>query len=163
VTERAGVDLNPLDPVTDRLRLLSYIWPDQTERLARTEAALDAAARLRPPVARGDAIDWLAHRLATPRPGRLHLVCHTVAWQYFPAEAQARGRALLAEAGARATPEAPLAHLGMEADGQEPGAAVNLTLWPGGHSEPLGRADFHGRWLTWSAPAAASGSRADPL
>lgn len=151
VAERAGVDLNPLDPVADRLRLLSYIWADQAERIARTEAALDAAARLRPVVARGDAILWLERRLATPRPGRLHLVCHTIAWQYFPAESQARGRALLAEAGARATAEAPLAHLGMEADGAEPGAGVRLTVWPGGREELLGRADFHGRWIDWAA------------
>lgn len=155
VAERAGVDLNPLDPVADRLRLLSYIWADQTDRIARTEAALDTAARLRPQVARGDAIDWLALRLATPRPDRLHLVCHTIAWQYFPVEAQARGRALLAEAGARATPAAPLAHLGMEADGEGPGAGVTLTLWPGGRRERLGRADFHGRWVAWSPSISA--------
>ncbi|MGG2473992.1 DUF2332 family protein, partial [Rhizobium sp. BR5] len=41
VVERAGCDLNPLDPlsVEDRLRLMSYIWADQTDRLERTAAA----------------------------------------------------------------------------------------------------------------------------
>jgi hypothetical protein len=42
----------------------------------------------------------------------------------------------------------------MEADGStEPGAALTLTLWPGEKVIPLGRADFHGRWVDWTAPA----------
>jgi hypothetical protein len=154
VASRAGVDLNPLDPVADRLRLLSYIWADQTDRIARTEAALDAAARERPHVERADAIDWLAGRVATPQPGRLHLIFHTIAWQYFPAATQVRGQALLADAGRRATPEAPLARLAMEADGQAPGAGLTLQLWPEGEVIALGRADFHGRWVHWATPTA---------
>jgi hypothetical protein len=148
VVARAGVDLNPLDPVADRLRLMAYVWADQPERLARTRAAADLAAGFPGMVARGDAVDWLEARLAAPVPGHLHLIFHTVAWQYFPAAAQARGEALFAKAGARATPDAPLARLAMEADGGE-GAAVTLTLWPGGEVIPLARADFHGRWLRW--------------
>jgi hypothetical protein len=154
VTERAGVDLHPRDPVADRLRLLAYVWADQTERLARMAAALEVAARARPEVARGDAVDWLEGRLAVRRPGVTHLVMHTVAWQYFPAAAQARGAALLAAAGAQADAAAPLAHLSMEADGTRDGAALVLTLWPPGESFVLGRVDFHGRWLRWTAPLA---------
>jgi hypothetical protein len=41
----------------------------------------------------------------------------------------------------------------MEADGDMRSAAVSLTLWPGGESAALGRADFHGRWAEWSAEA----------
>ncbi len=154
VIARAGVDLHPRDPVADRTALTAYVWADQSARLARLSAALDAAARLRPPVARGDAIDWLGERLATPRPGAVHLIYHTVFWQYLPEAARARGAALLARAGARATPQAPLAHLEMEADGTRNGAALHLTLWPGGERQSLGRADFHGRWLRWRPPAA---------
>ena len=40
IIDRAGVDLNPLDPNKDKLRLLAYLWPDQPERLALTRAAL---------------------------------------------------------------------------------------------------------------------------
>jgi hypothetical protein len=75
-----------------------------------------------------------------------------VAWQYFPAAAQARGEATLQAAGQRATQTAPLAHLAMEGDGNEPGAALTLRLWPGNQTIPLGRADFHGRWVDWQAP-----------
>jgi len=153
IAARAGVDLAPRDAAADRLRLLSYIWPDQPERMARIAAALDEATALRLELAEGDAVDWLAQRLAPPRRGQLHLVYHTVAWQYFPKDRQARGAALLAEAGARATAEAPLARFGMEADGAGPGAALTLTLWPGGAAMPVGRFDFHGRWLDWQPPA----------
>lgn len=55
ILDRRGVDLNPLDPVTDHLRLLAYLWPDQPDRIARTRAAQDLAAQIRP-------------RLTTPTP-----------------------------------------------------------------------------------------------
>jgi hypothetical protein len=152
VTERAGADLLPLNPVRDRLRLLSYVWPDQTERLARMQVALDLAARLGTSVECVDAAEFLARRL-TPFPdGTLHLVYHTIAWQYFPPETQARGLAALEAAGAKATRATPLARLGMEADDVTGSAAVTATLWPGGQSYTLCRADFHGRWIDWQAP-----------
>lgn len=151
VAARAGVDLYPLHPVADREKLLSYIWPDQTDRLARTAAAAAMAATLAPRVEHGDAVDWLAVRLATRHPGHLHLVCHTIAWQYFPPDARARGAALLAEAGAHATLDAPLARLAMEADGEGDGAGLRLQIWPGGEAHLLARVDFHGRWIDWRA------------
>ncbi|MCC5957389.1 MAG: DUF2332 family protein [Natronohydrobacter sp.] len=152
IRSRAGVDLNPLDPVADRARLLSYIWADQTERLARMGTALDLATEKRPDVARAHAIDWLETRLSRPIPQAVHLVCHTVAWQYFPEAEQARGLALLARAGGRVRMDEPLAHLSMEADGAGPGAALVVHLWPGNDRIVLGRADFHGRWIDWQAP-----------
>ncbi len=145
------MDLNPLDPVQDRLRLLSYIWAGQEERLARTRAVADLAAKHPGLVTRGDAVDWLEARLSTAFPGRLHLVFHTIAWQYFPVAAQARGEAMLAAAGARATPEAPLARLAMEADATPGSAGVTLTLWPGGERHLLARAGFHGQFVHWQA------------
>jgi hypothetical protein len=148
ILDRRGTDLNPLDPITDRLRLLAYLWPDQPDRIARTRAALDRAAQTRPQVDRADAADWLEARLATPTSDALHLVFHTVAWQYFPPATQSRALAAIRAAGQTA----PVAHLSMEVDGNTPGAALALTLWPGGETIPLGRADFHGRWIDWHAP-----------
>ena len=151
MAERAGCDLAPLDPSDrdDLMRLRAYLWPDQPHRRALTDAAASVATTR---VERADAVGWLRGRLAMPRPGRCHLVFHTVAWQYLPPEARVEGEAILSEAGARATSEAPLARLAMEADGGE-GAALTLTSWPGGTSEPLGRMDFHGRWMRWNGPS----------
>ncbi|WP_415921571.1 DUF2332 domain-containing protein [Tateyamaria sp. SN6-1] len=154
VVDRSGVDLNPLNPrdPDDLLRLTSYLWPDQPDRLARTRAA---ATVMSGHVAQGDAIDWLETRLDAQPAGQMHLIQHTVAWQYFPDAAQARGTALIEAAGARATPDSPLGWMQMETDGDTTGAvgaALTLRLWPGDITLHLGRADFHGRWITWSGP-----------
>jgi len=148
ILSRAGVDLNPLDPVIDRDRLLAYLWADQAARLARCVAALDLAARQSPQVTQGDAAIWAEARLAQPVDG-LHLVFHTVAAKYFSADTKARLAAALTAAGALATQARPLAHLTMEWDGKGPGAGVQL--WPGQRMIALGRADFHGRWVNWLA------------
>ncbi|MFQ1701821.1 DUF2332 domain-containing protein [Loktanella agnita] len=149
VAARAGVDLNPLDPRNPdhALRLQAYLWPDQPERMQITRAAVDAA---KTPVEQADAIDWLAPRL-THQPGQIHLIYSTVAWQYFPADKQAQGIRLIEEAGKTATDQSPLAWFGMENDGGTPGAALTLRLWPGNMTLSFGRADFHGRWVRWSA------------
>lgn len=151
ITERAGCDLNPLDPGSedDRLRLFSYIWADQQDRLDRTAAALEMATDSGLKVEKADAIDWLRKRLATPRPGMAHVIYHTIAWQYLPSALKAEGEALIAEAGSRATMDAPLARLQLEADGKPEGAAILLTVWPTGETREIGRADFHGRWVKW--------------
>jgi hypothetical protein len=148
ILDRRGTDLNPLDPESDRLRLLAYLWADQPDRISRTRAALDLAVHQRPHVDRADAADWLEARLATPTAGALHLVFHTVAWQYFPPATQTAALSAMEKASRLG----PIARLSMEADDQTPGAALTLTLWPQGDTIPLGRADFHGRWIDWQPP-----------
>jgi hypothetical protein len=146
ILRRAGVDLSPLDPGDpgDALRLLAYLWADQPERVAWTRAAIGIARDVPAEIATGDAGDWLERELAAPRPDRLRVVFHTVAWQYFPDTTRARIAAALERAAG------PLARIAMEHDGGT-GAAVTLTRWPGGESHEIARADFHGRWVTWRA------------
>jgi hypothetical protein len=151
IAERAGVDLNPLDPAApeDLMRLMAFLWPDQPQRLSLTHAAAGAMAAR---IDRGDAIGWLERRLADVPDGHVHLIQHTVAWQYFPPETQARGEAMIEAAGHAATSTRPLAWLAMESDGDTKGtlgAALTLRLWPGDLRLDLGRADFHGRWIKW--------------
>ena len=151
IVDRLGVDLKPLDPAipADALRLQAYLWAGQPHRLALTRAAMGIAHA---PVIRADAIDGLTPRLPHVR-GQLHLIYHTIAWQYFPADRQALGRARIEAAGATATDDAPLAWLGMESDGTHAaGAALTLRLWPGDVTVHLARMDFHGRWIDWTAP-----------
>ena len=151
VLTRAGADIAPLDPVRDRGRLLAYVWADQTARLDRCDTALTLAARLRPQITKADAGIWAQQRLAESFPNALHLIFHTIAAKYFRPATTARLNAALAAAGAKATRQTPLAYLSMERDGPSPGAALTLTLWPGDEIIPLGRADFHGRWVNWQA------------
>lgn len=151
IVERAGCDLSPIDATDpgEQLRLLSYIWADQTDRLDRTRKSLAMAAEQPPHIEQADALEWLGKRLATPFPGAAHIIYHSIVWQYLPVEKQAAGHRLLEAAGMRATAEAPLAHLQMEADDQQEGAALTLQVWPSGRKETVGRADFHGRWIRW--------------
>ncbi|AXI45490.1 DUF2332 domain-containing protein [Sulfitobacter sp. SK012] len=155
IADRAGVDLNPLDPARGDhlLRLTAYLWADQPDRLAMTRAA---ASVMTAPIDKGDAVTWLSGRLDRAPQGCLHIIQHSVAWQYFPAQSQAHGRALIEAAGANATPDRPIAWLSMESDGDRTGklgAAITLRLWPGDITIELGRADFHGRWISWTHSA----------
>ncbi len=149
IIERRGVDLNPLNPKlpADELRLISYIWPDQLDRIIRTRAAMALPSA---PVDKDDAIDWLGKRLAKPYPNSLHLMYHTIAWQYFPTDRQMIGKNLIEAAGSLATNAAPLAWLSMETDEVKNGAAITIRIWPGDIEVALGRAGFHGQWVEWN-------------
>jgi len=152
VIDRRGVDIAPLDPHNpdDALRLTSYLWPDQPWRIERARAAMEIANA---PVDAGDAGGWLSARLAKEHPGTIHLVTHTVAWQYFPEPTRAACIDAFTTAGARATTDAPLARLSMEGDTRKgEGAPIELSVWPGGRTYKLGRVDFHGRWVDWKPP-----------
>jgi hypothetical protein len=164
VVERVACDRAPVDLADPaaRLRLLSFVWADQTERLARIRAAMTLAGTAEVTIARADAGEFVAERLATQRPGAVHVVYHSIIWSYLGPDGQARIRAAIEAAGARATEAAPLAWLRLEGDGATslawrrrdgdataPGAGLALTLWPGGREQTIAHADFHGRWVEW--------------
>lgn len=155
VAAARGCDSRPLD-VTDpdaRLTLRSCIWADQPERLALLDAALQVAADKPPAVERADAVDWLTERLHDRPDGTATTVYHSIVLQYLTGAHRARLRALLEEAGARATPQAPLAWLRLEPpartlagrDSASGLAELRLTLWPGGSERVLAHAGYHGR------------------
>lgn len=145
IIARKGVDLNPLNPSDpqDRLRLLAYLWPDQDERIARTEAAIEIAQGIDAEIAAGDAAEWTESMLADPAPDRVRVLFHTIAWQYFPETTKARALSAMQ----RTT--TPLVRISMEADGGN-GAAVTMTTWPRGETHALGRVSFHGVWVDWA-------------
>jgi len=149
VASAEGCDLAPVDladPAQFR-RLQAYVWADQRERLERLRGAATIARETEVRVEQASAEAWLAAKLATPAPGRLTLVYHSVFHQYLPAAAAAAMSAAIEAAAARATAEAPLGHLRYERD--EEGHGLRLTLWPGGEDRLLARADPHARWVEW--------------
>ena len=153
VASRKGSDLNPLDAsdAVLRERLLSYIWPDQTARLARIEAALAATARAGTSIEKADAGAWVEREFGLAgETGKARVLMHTIMWQYLPGATQSRIEAAMARAGAAATKDAPVAWLWVEQDEKDKASAcVRLRMWPEGTDEELGRADFHGRWVRW--------------
>ena len=149
IAGRAGVDLNPLDPIEERERLLAYVWPDQPRRLAQLKGALDIAAAQPPRIEQGDAADWLETKLSVEPEKRVcRVVFHTVAFQYFPAAVQERIKARLREAGAQATTDAPLAWLRLEKLAADEHFSLRLRTWPG-DGELLAWSHPHGTWMEW--------------
>jgi len=156
VVRWAGVDRRPLDPTepASREKLSAYVWADQRERLTRLEAALEIAAATPARIDTGDAADWLEAELAVePEPGLCRVVMHTIAFQYFPPEVQARVRAWIEAAGATATETAPVAWLTYEAEGSgfERWPVLRLRTWPGDEDVALARGHPHGAWYEWLA------------
>ncbi|MEM9231881.1 MAG: DUF2332 family protein [Pseudomonadota bacterium] len=152
VVARRGCDLNPLD-LSDpkaRERLLSFIWPDQPDRLARAEAAVSLAGDNAPVVDRADAADWVeAHFAKAASHGVTRVLWHSIAAQYFPPSTNERIDQALAIAGAAATTSSPIARLALEQDDGDGGPGLVLTLWPDGQSQRLARASAHVTRIDW--------------
>ena len=148
VTARVGIDPHPIDATTEdgRLTLLSFVWPDQSERFERLAAALDVArvvpADLRRTVdTAGELESVLAADVAT-------VVQHSIVWQYLPTGVRWAVTGVIEAAGERATDEAPLAWIRFEPDEWDRSrVAVWLRTWPGGADRLVAHADYHGRWL----------------
>lgn len=151
VAERRGCDPAPIDPLSDegRMRLRSFVWPDQVDRRARLDAAFDVAEHLPADVDRADGPTWVAERLAEPAPGLATVVVHSIVLQYLPRERRPEVGRILSAAGARATPDAPVAWLRMEPGGDV--AELRLTMWPEGSEELLATSGFHGPPVRWLA------------
>ena len=145
VVERRGCDLNPIDPTLDDSRpaMLSFIWPDQTDRMQQLAEVIEIARRVPAPVDRCDAVDWLRIHLADPRQGVATVVFHSVVMPYLTEEDRENVRRLIEDAGSRATADAPLAWLSMEPGTDQ--ADVHLTMWPGGERRLIAQSGFHGR------------------
>jgi hypothetical protein len=154
IAARRAVDRAPID-VTDpaqRERLIAYCWADQPERMSRLDAALVLAAAHPPALEQGDAAEFAERLLAEPQAdGICRVVYHTIFWTYLPPDKQARIRAALAKAGARATTERPLAWLRYELNGEGGVAELHLQSWPDGQERYLATGHPHGSRITWHA------------
>jgi hypothetical protein len=144
---RAGCDVAPIDvraPGTREL-LLSYVWPDDTERLARLEVAL-ALARDDPPlVERARASEWLGRALAEPGEA-IPVVVQSVVWQYLGDDERAAATAVIERAGARRA----LAWLTFEPAGDAlERFELAVRVWPGGERVALASCGDHGPPVEW--------------
>jgi len=151
VTSRLGCDVDPIDVAdpSDRLTLLSYIWPDQAERFARTAAAIDVAVTVPAPLDRADAVMWLDGHLADAFVDHATVVFHSIMWQYLSRDTRQSVRDVLDRAGASATTDAPLAWLRLEPRKGYSYPELRLTMWPGGHERLLANCSFHLGPIDW--------------
>jgi hypothetical protein len=147
IVERRGCDAHPVE---DPLTLLSFVWPDQAERVELLRAALAVAEDVPVAVEASPAGPWIERALAEPgTDGVATVVFHSIFWQYLGEDERAQIEDALSDAGARATPYSPLAWLRMEADGAD--TRVDATIWPGAEKRLLARAGYHGRPVSWRA------------
>ena len=154
IRSRHGCDIAPVDvsSAEGRTRLLSYIWADQSARLQRLDGAIALATRHPFALEKADAADFVARQLAGRPADTAFVLFHSIMWQYLPRATKDAILAALDAAGARATPDAPIARLRMEPrDPKDAFATLSLTLWPGGETRRLAKCDCHGRWIEWIA------------
>lgn len=151
IVKRRGVDISPIDVTQpeEELRLLSFVWPDQKERLQRLRAAIDIA-KSHPIIVDEESADtWLERQLSRGRE-RATVVFHSITWQYLGDSVQNSIRNTLQDVGSRATENSPLVWARMEPSG--PVADVRVTMWRGG-SEPeefrLAEVSYHGQNMHW--------------
>lgn len=151
VLSRRGCDANPIDlqDAGARERLIAYVWADQTDRIARIEAAIAGALSVPATVDRAEAADWVEKMIdVVPVTGSTRVLFHSIVWSYLSEDSKARIRSHLSRVGAAARTDAPLAWLRFEiADPPE----LRLTLWPSGEETVLAHAHPHGARVHWLA------------
>jgi hypothetical protein len=145
VASRAGCDARPLDPRSDedRLTLTSYVWMDQSERLARLGAALDVAAEADIAIERASAAEWIEDQLRDEQRHVTSVVFHSIVMQYLPDDERERF-----EVAVRTAPGS-VAWLRMEPADEL--TDVRLTLFPEAEERLLARAGYHGNPVNWVA------------
>jgi hypothetical protein len=151
VADRRGCDLAPIDASTPdgRLTLLSFVWPDQSERFDRLRRALDVAAAHPAAVDRADAADWVLDQVASRPAGTVTVVFHSIVLPYLSTSSRHGLRDALQTAGATATDDTALAWLRMEPVRER--ADLRLTWWPGGEEVVLATTGYHGQDIEWLA------------
>ena len=153
IIERQGFDIAPLDATSaeGELTLLSYVWPDQQARLDRLRGAIDIARRIPAELHRRNAIDAVSDLDVAS--GTLTVLWHSIMWQYLSVSEQQTVAAEVDELAARATPDAPFAHLTLEPHRRTADAAVEFAVrarsWPAGEDRVLGVCSPHGPPVVW--------------
>jgi hypothetical protein len=153
IVSTRGCDVAPVD-LTDpaqALRLKAYIWPEHTVRFERMDAAIAEATKSPPDLVQMNAADFVEAELARPQEaGTTRLLMHSIVWQYVPEDQQARVTAAMEAAGAKATPDRPLAWISLEANRVLHVHEMTVRYWPGGEEPSLvTRAHPHGASIEW--------------
>jgi len=151
VVDRRGCDLAPVDPATEdgRLTLTASVWADQGDRHARLRGALELARQVPAGVDQASLDRWTRVQLAEPRDGVATVVLHSVVLEYLDDPARTAFVSTLRDAGARATPDRPLAWVRLEPLSRLRHHGVQVDLWPQGTSRTLARCGAHGTDVVW--------------
>ena len=153
ITAITGCDQAPADlsDPASALRVKSYVWPENADRIARMDAAIKLACEHTPDVAKADAADWVEQRLSAPQEaGVTRVFHHSIVWQYIPEDRRKRIKAALYAAGENAMAEKPLAWMSLETNRKTFRHELKIRYWPGPEETVLlGQAQAHGAWVEW--------------
>ncbi len=149
VVGRRGCDLSPIDLSSKRgrLRLQSFVWPDQADRLDRLRAAIEAARKIPVTIDAESFSTWIP-REARCRRGQVTMIVHTVIEEHMSANERAELDAVIAENAERASPQAPLARVGMELT--EGSYHTKVITWAGSKlATTICTSDGHAQGIVW--------------
>ena len=150
VASTLGCDIAPIDVNDDfqRLRLLSYIWPDQIHRVRRIKGAIELALKHQPRVLKMDAAEFVARQLETRPDNHAFVLMHSVVWQYLPETTKNSIENSLARHGAEAGSSNPIYWLRLEwHEADDTHARLMLDRWPDFETKTLANSCFHGNWI----------------
>lgn len=146
---RAGLDLNPLDvrDDDDMQWLKTLVWPEQTDRLSRLDAAIAVARRDPPKVIAGDLLSATEALAAQAPAGARLVIFHTAVLNYVAPETRDAfatlvkdiGADWLANEGASILPQVALPK-----DDASPGAFVLSH-----NTRAIARTGPHGQYVNW--------------
>ncbi len=148
VISRVGGDLAPIDPASPQgqLTLTAYVWPDQSQRLARLRGAFAVAGQVPAEMRCESATQTLAATELAD--GTWTVLWHSIFRQYLTEGQRTELADGVATLGSAASSRARFAYLYLE-QSRAGGCPVTLTTWPGGQTEILGSASPHGIPVRW--------------
>jgi hypothetical protein len=152
LANRRGCDVAPIDATSanGRLTLLSYIWPDEIDRITRMRAALVVAEQQPPIVDKDEADAWLARVVGTRREREVNTVWQSVFAQYLAPAARSHLVSQMEVMGSELGEDSPLVWARMEPENDPTlGFAVSVRCWPDGDEMTLARAGDHGPPVRW--------------
>jgi len=151
IASRVGLELNPVDlsDADQRDWLRALVWPDALKRFAQLERAIEIAARFRPNIVAGDALENLPDVLGGLPANETVCVYHTfVTYQFTQAGRQALDDMLVGMSVRR-----PLWRLSIEGTLAPVDAPMLLYSYKDGLREKrhLAGCSPHGSWIEWLA------------
>jgi hypothetical protein len=150
---RAGLDLAPIDLADPEqvAWLEALVWPEETDRLARLQAAMQIAKVRKPRVVKGDLLRDLAALAAEAPTDATLVVFHTAVLVYVrsPSDRAEFVRSVRSVCDFWLANEAPGVFPEIAERAGKPGSAGRYLMSVNEH--PVAWADFHGASIEWIA------------
>lgn len=146
VTNRVGIDLNPIDLLDQDqvLWLQALIWPEHFERRGRLTKAIRIAMVNPVTILEGDAVELLPEQLDTIPESEVAVVYHTHFFNQLSSEAREKLLATIDAYGAKRD----LVHIHNNIESH-----IHATIFRSGEriELPLANSDGHANWIEWLA------------